>query len=192
MTDNDLLNSIACKDEAAFRKFYHKYHNLLYSWAAKRTGNIEQTNEWMQEFWIYLWLNPLKIRTDDQGYCRKFLLSHFTYLMLNYMNREFEGFDKPDTCLTDEVQDELPYSHVEEDLNAQELTATVSKLIRDFPESIREAFTLYWDGDLSIKEIASLQKINERTAYYKVKSGLDIIKKKILKINPAEGQIHTC
>lgn len=179
MTDRDLLDSISCKDESAFRQFYRKYYRLLYSWATRRTGDLELTDECVQEFWIYIWTNPQKIKTDDQGNCKNFLLHHFTWSMLNYINRQFYELDKSITRPVEEVQDELPYSHVEEELNMQELGDIISRLILELPESIREAFRLYWQENYSVMEIAAELKITERTAAYKVKSGFGIVKKSI-------------
>lgn len=183
MSDKELLNAISLKNEDAFRQFYEKYNRLLYKWAYTRTGNVEMTEECLQNFWISVWLEPEKIKTNDKGLAKNFLLHHFTYRMLNYIKSiVLNESGKVESCSVHDVQDDLSYSHIEEEFDVREINSVISTLIEELPETVREAFRLYWQEAYSAKEIAQKLKIDERTAAYKIKGGLTLVRKSVDKL----------
>lgn len=183
MSDKELLDAISLKNESAFKQFYERYNRLLYRWAYNRTGSIEMTEECLQNFWISVWLEPHKIKTNDKGFAKNFLLHHFTYRMLNFIKDITQNeLDRQENYSTGDIQDNLSYSHVEEEFDIQEINLIVSALIQELPENVREAFRLYWQEDYSTKEIAKQLKIDERTASYKIKGGLTLVKKSVDKL----------
>jgi RNA polymerase sigma factor (sigma-70 family) len=185
MHDNELLEAIARQSETAFRQFYDRYNRLLYKWAYTRTGNAELTEECLQRFWITVWLAPGKIKTDDQGSAKNFLLHHFTYRLLNYIKSiVLNESDKVKSCSLHEVADSLPYNHIEEALNARELSAVVTLLLRELPDSVWEAFRLYWLEGYSAKEVAQELNIAERNALDKIKGSLRFVRKHVGALYP--------
>lgn len=183
MSDKELLDAISLKNESAFKEFYERYNRLLYRWAYNRTGSIEMTEECLQIFWISVWLEPHKIKTNDKGLAKNFLLHHFTYRMLNFIKDITQNeLDREENYSIGDIQNNLSYSHVEEEFDVQEINLIVSALIEELPENVREAFRLYWQEDYSTKEIAKQLKIDERTASYKIKGGLTLVKKSIDKL----------
>jgi len=195
MSDKELLEAISLRDESAFRLFYEKYNRLLYKWAYNRMGNIEMTEECLQNFWIAVWTEPDKIKTNDKGIAKNFLLHHFTYRILNYIKYTFlNESDKMNSFSIDEVQESLPYSHVEEEFDVREINTIITRLIQNLPEKVQEAFELAWQKGYSAKEIAAELKIDERTAAYKIKSGLSLISKSIDKVynlkEPAKNKVN--
>jgi len=187
MSDKELLDAILRKDESAFKQFYGKYNRLLYKWAYNRTGNIEMTEECLQDFWISVWTNPEQIKTNDKGMAKNFLLHHFTYKILNYIKSAIlNESDKVESCSPHDVQESLPYSHVEEEFDAREINSIVSRLIQELPEKVQKAFSLFWQEDYSAKKITTELNIDERTAAYQIKSGLSIVRESIGKLYKLE------
>ncbi len=180
MSDKELLDAISTKDKLAFEAFYERYNRLLYKWAYTRVANIELTEDCLQNFWLSVWEEPEKIKTDEQGLAKQFLLRRFTHRILNSIKKEmasaFEHYS-----LSDEAQDSQPYCHVEEEFNVQEINLLIDRLLRELPETLREVCTLRWQRDYSTKEIAVKLEIDERTASYKVKNGLSILEKSLKK-----------
>ncbi|WP_352422392.1 sigma-70 family RNA polymerase sigma factor [Proteiniphilum sp.] len=180
MSDKELLDAISTKDKLAFEAFYARYNRLLYKWAYTRVADIELTEDCLQNFWLSVWEEPEKIKTDEQGLAKQFLLRCFTHRILNSIKKEMAGAFEH-YPLSDEAKDSQPYCHVEEELNVQEIHSLIDRLLQELPETLKEVCTLRWRRDYSTKEIAVELKIDERTASYKVKDGLAILKKSLKK-----------
>ena len=180
MSDKELLEEISLKSESAFKQFYERYNRLLYRWAYNRTGSIEMTEECLQNFWISVWLEPEKIKTNEKGVAKNFLLHHFTYRMLNFIKSiVLNESDRLECYPLSNVQDSISYNHIEEEFDVLEINSIISKLIQELPESVREVFRLFWEEDFSAKEIAKHLNIDERTASYKIKGGLTYVRKSV-------------
>jgi RNA polymerase sigma-70 factor (ECF subfamily) len=181
MSDKELLDAISTKDKVAFEAFYKRYNRLLYKWAYTRVANIELTEDCLQTFWLSVWEKPEKIKTDEQGLAKQFLLRRFTHRMLNSIKKEMSGALKHYPLLSNEAKDKRPYCHVEEEFNVREIHSLIDRLLQDLPEMLREVCSLRWRRGYSTKEIAMELKIDERTASYKIKDGLAILKKSLKK-----------
>ena len=183
MSDKELLEAIALKDEQAFNTFYDRYEKLLYKWAYNRTGDINLTNEITQNFWIKVWSEPALIKTDDKDSARNFLLHHYTYRMFDYLKSSYFKLIGGETRKDiDEIDAVMPYTHVEEEFNFKEVNNIINSILEMLPEIDREVITLIWQEELSIKEISRYLKIDERTVHYKSKDGISFIKKNIKKL----------
>lgn len=183
MSDRELLEAIALKDEQAFNIFYDRYEHLLYKWAYNRTGDINLTNEITQNFWINVWSEPALIKTNDKGSARNFLLHHYTYRMLDYLKSSyFKLTGSENRKYMDEIETVVHYTHVEEEFDFQEVNGLINNILEALPEIDQKVITLIWQEELSIKEISECLNIDERTVNYKSKAANSFIKKSLSKL----------
>jgi RNA polymerase sigma-70 factor (ECF subfamily) len=180
MSDKELLDAISTGDKLAFEIFYERYNRLLYKWAYTRVANVELTEDCLQNFWLSVWEEPEKIKTDEQGLAKQFLLRRFTHRILNSIKKEMANAFEHHT-LSDEARDSQSYCHVEEEFSVQEIHVLIARLLDELPETLRDVCILRWQKDYSTKEIAVELEIDERTASYKAKEGLRMLKKSLKK-----------
>lgn len=183
MSDRELLEAIALKDESAFNAFYDRYANLLYKWCINRVGIVELTEEITQDFWMNIWLNPLKIKTDDTSSVDKFLLRHFSFHIMDYMKAVYVKAEREGQLpnVEEHPEQDKSYTHIEEDLGYEELNRVISQILKELPRDSREVFELIYKRGHTIKESAAILKLNDRTVGYKSKESIQYIRKSLQK-----------
>ena len=178
VTDAELLQRIATKDTEAFNALYKRYMRLFQSWAFSRTRNEEASKDIVQEFWIAIWNNPLYFKTDDQGSARKILMQFLTFRILNHMKSVAER-SLGSAELLAEAEETLSYSHVLEDLEANEIHAAIEKVLETLPQIAQDIFDLRVRKQHSIKEIAALLHVSEKTVRERYRWTLSVLKRQI-------------
>jgi RNA polymerase sigma factor (sigma-70 family) len=167
--DKDLLNAIEGKDQKAFKVFYERYARLLQTWALKRTGNKELTEDIAQNFWIIVWTNPSVIKVNEDGSAKDYLLRFFTYRMLDYIKSAGAQLLGDEMKLL-EVTQQLSYTHVFEELETNEIHSLIHDVLENIPNLSREIFDLLWEKNYSVKEASQKLNVSEkvvRTNYNK-------------------------
>lgn len=179
-SDRELLEAIADRDEKAFNEFYKRYSFLLYKFALNRMGNTDASNDVGQEFWSNLWLKPQNIRTNDMGSAKNFLLSFYTYRILDYLrspNQKEKAIDSEEELTS--LENSLSYSHILEEIEEKEIHTLIDKVIEGLPELTRDIFVHRWKEQHSIKETASHFEVDEKTVYNRTFVALTAIRGKV-------------
>lgn len=149
---------------------YEESHRWLINSANKITKNREESEDLVQELYIYLHekCNPKLfwgLNTYNLFYCSKFLHSRFIN-KTKKLNR---------TTLVEEVHDsreDIPYDE-ELDLRIQRAHESVMielsklKVTRMWPQA--KIFELYWMSDDTLDEVAKKIKISKSTTFLAVK-----------------------
>jgi RNA polymerase sigma factor (sigma-70 family) len=168
-SDKELLEAIGRKDQKAFMTFYERYARLLQTWALKRTGNKELTEDIAQNFWIIIWSGPSVIKTNENGLAKDYLLRYFSYRMLDYFKSAGAQILGNEVKLG-EMTESLSYTHVFEELETNEIHNLINEVIGNLPVMTREIFDLLWEKNYSVKEAAHKLNVSEkvvRTNYNK-------------------------
>lgn len=178
-----LLKQIESKDGKAFEMFYRRYSSLLYKWAYNRIGKDDHVEDLLQDFWSNLWIDPTKIKTDENGNAKKFLLHFFTYRVLDYIRKNMNH-----QLLTnyedgmENLSRSMLYSHIIEEIEAKELTLLIDQIIDTLPEITQLVFNLRWKENRSPQETAVLLEIDEKAVYNRMHTALNIIRKQVLEM----------
>ncbi|MBB4034795.1 RNA polymerase sigma factor (sigma-70 family) [Dysgonomonas hofstadii] len=180
-SDKELIEAISKKDESAFNSLYNRYANLLYRWAINRIGVVELTEEITQNFWLNIWIDPLKIKPDTNASVRKFLLQHFTFYTMDYMKSVYlkASREGKELIMGEESSQDISYTHIDEDFAIGELNRVISEILRDLPRENQKIFELVYRKGYTINESAAILKINTRTVSYKSKESITHIKKSL-------------
>ncbi len=177
--DKKLLEAIANKDENAFNEFYKRYSSLLYKWVFTRTGNAEASSEVTQDFWFNLWINPYKIKTNDEGSAKNFLLHFFTFRILDYLRAHKKREKQLAYNVQEVLSNTLSYSHILEEIQEKEIHDLIEEILDNLPELTKQIFVYKWKDNYSIKEIALRLNINEKTVYNRTYLALKTIRLKV-------------
>lgn len=177
--DKALLEAICnSKDEEAFKVFYDRYAGLLHNWANRRTGNKELSDDIVQNFWIIFWSTPYKIKVDENGRARSYLMRYFSYRMIDYISTTSVQFPGSENAF-DIENDTATYTHIFEELSVNEILGVLDRIVMGLPKIVREIFQFIWEEDHSVKEAAVHFEVSEkviRTRYNKV---LDIVQTEV-------------
>ena len=176
MTDKELLNAIAQKDERAFNLFYERYSRTLAQFALKCTRDENFSKEIVQMFWIRVWERPLEIKTDDSDTAYKYLSKFFMFRMLDSIKEKAEN--KEFYCAYIEDFDLQSYN-ISDDMDMKELYAVIDKTLDSLPDTYKKIFKLLYVDEFSVSETAKILSMNERTVNYKSKECIDNIKKSL-------------
>ena len=178
MSDQELLEAIGRKDVNAFNGLYRKYNKSLLSKACLRVQDTSLAEGIMQDFWIDIWTQPLKIKCNPDGEAKGFLSNYLLFRVLDFFRKEsMNVIALAGNESLESVENELSYTHISEEYDIKELESVINGILKDFPDKMGEIFMLLHRDGYTIKETAEIMKMNERTVKYKSKQCIDALKK---------------
>ncbi len=181
MSDKELLESISQKDANAFHLFYEKYSKVLLNKTQIRVKDIVIAEEIMQDFWINIWENPQKIKTNTEGDAKGFLSGFLFYRILDFLRQSsINAIVISSETTLNNIEKELTYTHVSEEYDIKELETVINSILEEMPNQMAEIFSLQYEKGYSLKEIATNLNLNERTVKYKSKQNIDTLKKRLI------------
>ncbi|MGV8094864.1 MAG: RNA polymerase sigma factor [Mangrovibacterium sp.] len=177
-TDKQLLDDfIGDRNSKIFKEFYERYDTLLRERAFRFLKNRENTEDFLQEFWIRLLKEIEQIRTNEQGTAVGYLIVVMTHDLYDYLRiRELDT-----TSLDDYILDKLhktgeyTYNAVEDEFFRNEVIATKDMIVRTLTEKDQLIYTLYTSRHLTVREIARVCSLSEGT----IRNRLTMIKNNI-------------
>ncbi len=178
MSDQELLEAIARKDVNAFNFLYRKYNKFLLKKANLRVRDIELAGGVMQDFWIDIWTQPLRIKCNPNGDAKGLLSNYLLYRILDFYRKEStNAIALANNETLESVEEELSYTHISEEYDVKELESVIDRILKDFPGKIGEIFMMLHRDGYTIRETAEVLKMNERTVKYKSKQAIGALKK---------------
>jgi RNA polymerase sigma factor (sigma-70 family) len=178
-TDKSLLEAIALKDEKAFNEFYKRYSSILYRWALNRIGNADIANDIAQEFWSNLWINPLSIKTNEEGVAKNFLLHFFTFRVLDYLRANAKEKSVSTEEQLEVLKNTMSYTHILEEIHEKEIHSLIDEVLQDLPELTRMVFDYRWKRNYSIKETSEKLGVDEKVVYNRTFTALSLIRTRV-------------
>lgn len=179
VSEQDLLQMIRDSDYAAFEELHHRYYNLLYTMAAKKTGDPDEAYDLVQNMFIELWekraaftiTNTLEAWLKNRVW---FKLSGY-FRAKGLREKHLQNFS---LFLQQEQTVYIPETELQE-ITAQydTMIAVINRTVEDMPVKMREVFLLSRQDDYSIAAIAVMLGISPKT----VKNHINIAFKRIRK-----------
>jgi RNA polymerase sigma factor (sigma-70 family) len=179
MTDRELLERIAAKDDNAFRVLYERYERLFYNWALSRLGDYDIACEVAQNFWISVWTSPTDIRTNDGGSAKDYLLRRLTFRILKQLQREMNRMEIPDEALIEQRLPDLTYTHVNEALDMKEVLLFIDEILKKLPPLPRRIYRLRYIDNRSVTETATVLSVSEKTVRNGLSSALSTLRREL-------------
>lgn len=165
-TDKQLLDAFICShDQTVFRDFYDRHEVLLRSKTFRFLKNREDTEDFLQEFWIRLLNETGKIKTNEDGSAAGFLIVMLTHDLYDYLRIKGLTTESLDDYLLDKLHqmENFAYNTVEDELYRNEIIANKEQIVNQLPEKDRLIFNLYTIHNKSIQEISEACSLNEKT-----------------------------
>jgi len=168
MTDRQLLEQIAEKDQKAFDELYNRYERLFYRWVFSRLNDYDAACDVTQNFWIAVWTSPAGIQANEADSAKDYLLRSLTFRILKYVQRKMDRIEIPDEKLIEQHMPDLSYTHISEALYAKEILQLMDEILKNLPPLTRKIYELRHVEHRSVKETAEALSISEKT----VRNGL--------------------
>ena len=158
LNDKELLNLLSEDNEPAFNEIYHRYHDFLYAYAYKLTGDPDDSNEIIQTIFINLWTKRSELRIHRQ--------------LITYLHRSvrfgFLNMIKSRSVLTRYEADLQRYldtkQHaVDEYLIEKELIEQLRAIAGALPGKYGKVFLLSCFENHSTEELADIMQVSEGT-----------------------------
>lgn len=167
MNDEDIQLIAKAKEKPKeYEKLYTKYSDKVFNYFWYRTGHDKILSEdLMQETFLhgFLYLH----RFNNRGY------SYLTYLITIAHNVLVDHYRKQKSVPFEAI-DDIPYE-VTEDIEKKSDAEALWRAVQDLPQSNRDKLLMYYQQDMSIKEIATATGTTENA----VKLSLSRTKKKL-------------
>jgi RNA polymerase sigma-70 factor (ECF subfamily) len=170
-TDSSLLAALRKGDELAFRALYERYWTELYTMAYRRLRDEEAAKDIVQNIFVNLWTSRKEVFIEN---------SLVPYLNRAVRNKTISFYKKNLASLSRETQfqhEQVQYSP-ESGLEAKELEAVLNNEIAQMSDTMRRAFVLSRQENMSIREIATELSLSEQTIKNNISQALDRLRKK--------------
>lgn len=166
VTDTILIELLQAGDESAFQEIYHRYWYKLYIVARRKVNAEEDAEEIVQDIFVDLWERRTRLTINELD---KYLFSAVKYKVLNYIKSQIvrQTYQTERLSITIDAD-----SNTEEELAYKDLNQAIMEGIGQLPSKTQEIFQLNRLEGLSVKEIAELLHIPERTIEYHITQSL--------------------
>jgi RNA polymerase sigma-70 factor (family 1) len=175
ISSEELLRLICKGDDAAFTELYRRYWKRLYIYAYKIFQDETACEDIVQDIFLKLWLSESKGEIQN---VESYLFKAVRYKVANCI-RDFKWNESHDTLLFEIIDDVQQDSSLE----FKELKSSINSTIQTLPMKCREIFILFYDNELSIKEIAAQCDISIRTVEKHIYNARQVLRKKHLDNN---------
>lgn len=154
----ELVKKIREGDKDAFERLFHKYYARLCVFSNSYVKSIDTSRDVVQDVYIKIWDNRENFFITQS--LKAYLYQAVRNQSLNYIDKNSQKLrlEKNLTKLK-----ELDASENETELNTEELTEKIWKLVDQLPERRRTIFILYRKHGLSYKEIGEVMDIKRKT-----------------------------
>lgn len=162
MSDQELLEKIAQKDEQAFRIFVEKYHVLVLNVCNNILNNYDDSMDISQEVFIKIYESIDKFRGESKistWLYRIAVNKSLNHLRSKKRQKWFSSLDVifGDDSKKQEIKDNSPI--IGEQIEANENRIALNVAINKLPDKQKTAITLNSFEELSYKEIAEVMMI---------------------------------
>jgi RNA polymerase sigma-70 factor (ECF subfamily) len=174
INNQELINLLHQDDRRAFTEIYYRYENLLQRHAYKKLGDLDETNDILQELFVSLWdkRTELPVTANLSGYLysimRNKILNRFAHKQVeNKYTASLQQFlNKADYC-------------TELTIRENEMADIIQKEIDQLPARMREIFLLSRRDNLSHNEIALKLSLTGPTVSRQISNALKVLRLKL-------------
>lgn len=170
-TDQELLDDfVESAENRSFEEVFKRHHSALYRKSLRFFRNKEDAEDFLQDFWTYVFRNMTRIKTDEQGSAARFLHSVYLCDLYDYYKRKDWATVRLDDELLGKLHQcpEWSYNSVEDDVYCAEIQEKKVQIINSLPETDRKIYNLYEKHGFSIYDIARYSSLSEGTVRNKI------------------------
>jgi len=180
-TDLERVERFQRGDKTAFQELDKRYRPLLARWAFHSLGNIEDTEDAVQEILIAAYQSLSRFRGDSTFRTWLYRIAVQTLRRLEKARRRRPATENLDERL--EIPDEEALSP-EAELTRRELIRAVHRALRGVPLKFREPLWLYYQEGLRYEEIAAVLSVPLGTVSDRIKRGKALLRERLQALCP--------
>ncbi|GGM96342.1 hypothetical protein GCM10010967_32450 [Dyadobacter beijingensis] len=162
--DAQLLDRLGSDDPHAFEEIYRRYWQRLYDFAYTKTRDTDAAEEIVQALFVVLWEKRVSLQVGNLQ----------SYLFTAVRNRIIDHFKEKAFTALDDVDSP---SEPDYPLFLDELEQAMQQAVGQLPEKTRRIFVLNRFEGNTVRQIASLLRMPERTVEYHITQALRTLKK---------------
>lgn len=173
-TDQQLWQGLRAGDEAALTAIFDRYHATLYNYGSKLSSDQDLIKDAVQEIFIDVWRMRSTLATDIVSI--KFYLYRSLRRRLQRIQNKYSSGESIEELDNDNLitfaEDVTQIEQESHDL----LSRRLQELLTQLPKRQVEALTLYYYDDFSIREIAQVMDVNEKSVRNFIYRGLTLLR----------------
>ena len=168
LTDDELMHRVSCKDDdRAYDELYHRHARRLMGFFFRQTGGNEPlAGDLTQDTFMRVW--TARDRFSGTTFRTWLLTIGYNLLKNHYRHNEHE---KEYEVFAMQTQEEACDSDIIDQLDQQAFDHALSQLLEAMPPERRLLFSLRFEEELTVPQIAQVMSLPEGT----VKSRLHIL-----------------
>ena len=170
--DVKLIHRILSGDDSAFNTLVGRHQKGVHALIWRKIGDFHYAQELTQDVFLQVY-NKLGTLKDPKSFAGwLYVIAH--RLTLNWIQRHKPAMESLEETPSEEI-DESSYTHyltLEREADAAEHNAEiVKKLLERLPESERTVVTLYYLGEMTVKEIGNFLGVSVNTIKSRLRRG---------------------
>lgn len=180
---NSIWENIRDGNEKAFKNLFERYYPELCGYASHILHNNILSEELVQDIFIKIWNNRLKIdiKTSIKAYLYHSVHNQSINCARQLMTEKNKHFQLMDESRWKFIENNYYVDdYLIEKLEAIDTQTKIEQAIADLPPQCREVFKLNRFADKSVSEIANMLKVSENTVRTHLFRAIAKIKKVIL------------
>ena len=171
---SELVKKIREGDKDAYEKLFFKYYARLCVFSNTYVKSIDTSRDVVQDVYIKIWDNRKNFNITQS--LKAYLYQAVRNQSLNYLEKNSQKLRLQDDLTR---QREIESGEQETELNTEELTEKIWKLVDQLPERRRTIFILYRKHGLSYKEIGEVMDISRKTVENQMGRSLKFIREQL-------------
>ena len=170
-TDEQLMQRAARGSERAFEELYNRHARRLQGFFVRRLGNdADLAADFMHDTFLRLYAARKKYHEGSSF--RAWLYTIAYNLCKNHHRNQL-------TMISDEGKDLADETNIEVKLDAAMLHEALRDVLRTLPEPYAMLFSLHYEEELSIPQIAEITDLPEGTVKSRLHKAMNIIKQNL-------------
>ena len=165
-----LLSLQTEEDKARFTRFYHQYEKLMFKTALQILGSQEDAEDVVQSACLYM------IDQFDGKFAPYDMHQIAYYVLLLVKNRSLDLLKQKRRAAVEDISEYADTLSLSENGPNLSLNDAFSKL----PDHYKEALTLFYYEDLSVREIAGILKLSESAVKKLLQRSREALKKRMV------------
>lgn len=162
-------------DSLAFAELHRRYSSRLYALAVRKTGNIEVSEDLVQDLFVHLWLQRAGI-TIEKAF-NLYLFSALKNRIISYLRKHIVQQTVSLNDIDLETLSSQSANLVQEWLSLKEVQEIYSRELANLPEKSKHVFEMSRNG-VPNKEIAQMLDLSEKTVEFHISKCLRVLRTK--------------
>lgn len=167
--------------QQALAEIFLRYHDDLFRYGLKLTGNKEMVKDCIQDLFLKLWKNRRSIKTIQT--IKPYLFKSLRHHIIDSLELQKSNLTVDDDILSSM---QISYSHEEFIINEQvseQSRLQVINAINKLPTRQREAIYLRYFEDLDFETIAQIMEMNVQSVRNILQRGMQLMRDQMLFIS---------